>query len=115
MRIAHGLALFRVARSMSAQSSTTTRSPFTGCLLASAVGDALGAPIEFLSRSEIVERFGPGGITDFASAYGGIGKITDDTRMMLFAAEALLRAYVRGCTKGICHSRLSLCTLTCAG
>ena len=86
---------------MSAQSTPTTRSRFAGCLLAGAVGDALGAPVEFLSRTEIIQRFGPGGITDFVSAYGGIGKITDDTQMTLFTAEGLLRAYVRGCKKGI--------------
>ena len=36
-----------------------------GCLLGLAVGDALGAPGEFLSLSEIKRRFGNDGITDF--------------------------------------------------
>ena len=30
-----------------------------GCLLAGAVGDALGAPVEFRSIDEIRQRFGP--------------------------------------------------------
>ena len=39
-----------------------------GCLLGGAVGDALGAPVEFLSLGQIRERFGPAGIRDFAPA-----------------------------------------------
>ncbi|WP_233217358.1 ADP-ribosylglycohydrolase family protein [Trinickia dabaoshanensis] len=74
---------------------------FEGCLLGGAVGDALGAPVEFMPRDEIVRRFGPGGITEYASAYGRIGAITDDTQMTLFTAEGLLRAWVRGCLKGV--------------
>lgn len=74
---------------------------FTGCLLGGAVGDALGAPIEFLSRVDIIQRFGPDGLADHATAYGGIGRITDDTQMTLFTAEGLIRAEVRGNHKGI--------------
>jgi ADP-ribosylglycohydrolase len=77
------------------------RQRFLGCLLGGAVGDALGAPVEFMSRAEILNRFGPNGITDYAPAYGGIGRITDDTQMALFTAEGLLRAFVRGRMKGI--------------
>ncbi|MFP4649261.1 MAG: ADP-ribosylglycohydrolase family protein [Halorhodospira sp.] len=64
---------------------------FLGCLLAGAVGDALGAPVEFLSRDEIRRRFGSEGVTRYAPAYGGLGRITDDTQMTLFTAEGLLR------------------------
>jgi ADP-ribosyl-[dinitrogen reductase] hydrolase len=60
-----------------------------GCLLGRAVGDALGAPIEFLRLSEIRERFGLAGLTDYAPAYGKLGAITDDTQMTLFTAERL--------------------------
>ena len=63
-----------------------------GCLLGGAVGDALGAPVEFMRHSQIVARFGPGGVRDFAPAYGRTGAITDDTQMSLFTAEGLLRA-----------------------
>ena len=76
---------------------------YRGCLLAGAVGDALGAPVEFLSLQEIRHRFGAGGIRDFVPAYGRVGAITDDTQMTLFTAEGLLRAHVRGSTRGICH------------
>lgn len=74
---------------------------FTGCLLGGAVGDALGAPVEFMTKTEIVRRFGAEGITKYESAYGRLGAITDDTQMTLFTAEGLLRAWVRGSTKGI--------------
>jgi ADP-ribosylglycohydrolase len=79
----------------------TARDRFAGCLLGGAVGDALGAPIEFMTRREIVRRFGAEGITGYARAYGGIGRITDDTQMTLFTAEGLLRAWVRSCFRGI--------------
>lgn len=79
----------------------STRDRFRGCLLGGAVGDALGAPVEFMRRAEILRQFGPQGITDYAPAYGGLGTITDDTQMTLFTAEGLLRAWVRGRFKGI--------------
>ena len=81
----------------------TRRARFHGCLLGGAVGDALGAPVEFLKRVEILRAFGPGGIRDMAPAYGRIGAITDDTQMAAFTAEGLLRAQTRLDSKGICH------------
>ena len=83
------------------RSQVSTRDRFRGCLLGGAVGDALGAPVEFMSRAEILQRFGPPGITRYVPAYGGLGTITDDTQMTLFTAEGLLRAWVRGSLKGI--------------
>jgi ADP-ribosylglycohydrolase len=80
-----------------------TLAHFRGCLLGGAVGDALGAPVEFLTRDQIRARYGPDGITDFDAAYGRRGAITDDTQMTLFTAEGLLRADVRWNHKGICH------------
>lgn len=75
----------------------------SGCLLGGAVGDALGAPIEFLNLSQIRDRFGASGLTDFIEAYGRKGAITDDTQMTLFTAEGLLRAFNRGMERGFCH------------
>ena len=60
-----------------------------GCFLGGAVGDALGADIEFLSTGEIRARFGASGVTGYA---GGTGSITDDTQMSLFTAEGFLDA-----------------------
>jgi len=78
------------------------RNRFSGCLLGGAVGDALGAPVEFMSLSEIRTRFGPNGIQDYAPAYGRRGTITDDTQMTLFTAEGMIRACNRAFDRGIC-------------
>ena len=84
--------------------SAPIQARYRGCLLGGAVGDALGAPVEFLCQKEIIERFGQQGITDLSEAYGKVGAITDDTQMTLFTAEGLLRAYVRWMLRGICHT-----------
>mgnify|MGYP006290208065 CR=1 FL=1 len=68
----------------------------SGCLLGGAVGDALGAPVAFMSLKEIQHRFGPAGISEYAIAYGRKGAITDDTQMTLFTAEGLILSQVRG-------------------
>jgi ADP-ribosyl-[dinitrogen reductase] hydrolase len=59
-----------------------------GCLLAGAVGDALGAPVEFDSWGVIQARYGPVGVT----RVGPPGHFTDDTQMTLFTCEALIRS-----------------------
>ena len=74
---------------------------FRGCLLGGAVGDALGAAVEFMPRSAILRQFGDAGITDYAPIYGGLGRITDDTQMTLFTAEGLLRSVVRARCRGM--------------
>jgi ADP-ribosylglycohydrolase len=79
------------------------RERYQGCLLGGAVGDALGAPVEFLSRAKILRSFGPNGLTNMVPAYGKLGAITDDTQMTLFTAEGALRAYVRETLRGLCH------------
>ena len=43
---------------------TDLTSRFLGCFLGGAVGDALGAPVEFDSWSEIVAEYGRAGIQD---------------------------------------------------
>ena len=74
-----------------------------GCLLGGALGDACGAPVEFLEWFEIQKRFGSNGIQDLQPAYGKLGSVTDDTQMMLFTAEGLLRASVREHLRGTTH------------
>jgi len=74
-----------------------------GCMLGGAVGDALGAPVEFMKLHEIRAKYGEPGMEDYDEAYGRIGAITDDTQMALFTAEGLLRAYARGFERGIWH------------
>lgn len=79
----------------------TLRDRYRGSLLAGAVGDALGAPLEFTSLGEIREQFGERGLTDYAPAYGRLGAITDDSQLTLSTAEGLLRALVRYRLRGL--------------
>ncbi|QQS49428.1 MAG: ADP-ribosylglycohydrolase family protein [Acidobacteriota bacterium] len=88
---------------MSAAERTVTLNHFIGCLLGGAVGDALGAPVEFMSIDAIRRKYGEQGIADYDYAYGRRGAVTDDTQMTLFTAEGMLRAIVRGRERGICH------------
>jgi ADP-ribosylglycohydrolase len=76
---------------------------YMGCMLGGAIGDALGAPVEFASLADIRRRYGSEGIQDFDQAYGRVGAITDDTQMTLFTAEGMLRANSRGISRGVCH------------
>ena len=76
-------------------------SRYRGCLLGGAVGDALGAPVEFMDIAAIRKQFGTAGIRDFVPYAGKLGAITDDTQMTLFTAEGLLRAAIRERINGI--------------
>ncbi|MEO8485947.1 MAG: ADP-ribosylglycohydrolase family protein [Betaproteobacteria bacterium] len=69
------------------------RRRWRGCLVGGAAGDALGAPVEFMSLEEIRSEVGAGGVHGFQQAFGRYGAITDDTQMTMFTAEGLLRAY----------------------
>lgn len=73
-----------------------------GCLLGGAIGDALGAPIEFASLNEIRATHGPAGVTGFVAGPGPLGSITDDTQMTLFTAEGLIRAANRHRDHDVC-------------
>jgi ADP-ribosylglycohydrolase len=76
------------------------RRRWRGCLLGGGVGDALGAPVEFMSLAEIRERFGPSGIVDYTTGFDRPGQVTDDTQMTLFTADGLLRAHVKQSLEG---------------
>ena len=69
---------------------------FVGAIVGFAVGDALGMPVQFLTRDQIKRYYGkpiatfykahPGHASDFLPA----GAYTDDTQMMLASAECLI-------------------------
>lgn len=64
---------------------------YRGCLVGLACGDALGGPVEFVSREEMDRRY-PDGLREFIG--GGWldlapGEITDDTQMALEVARSL--------------------------
>jgi ADP-ribosylglycohydrolase len=66
------------------------RDLYRGCLLGGATGDALGYPVEFMSRDMILRKYGKDGITDLVVSKGGKALISDDTQMTLFTAEGIV-------------------------
>ncbi len=74
---------------------------FYGCLMGGAIGDALGAPIEFMQYKEIVKIYGASGVQELDIPCGQrYALITDDTQLTLFTAEGLLRSETRARRKG---------------
>ncbi len=75
---------------------------YEGCLLGGAIGDAIGAPIEFVqSIASIKSRCGRNGVSGYTEYEDDTGAFTDDTQMTLFTAEGILRAAHRALIKGI--------------
>ncbi|MFP4474357.1 MAG: ADP-ribosylglycohydrolase family protein [Desulfatibacillaceae bacterium] len=71
------------------------RDRFRGCLVGAAVGDALGAPLQELNREKVKDLYGwvenyvkPG--EDHPLAALEAGQYSDDTQLMIVAAEALV-------------------------
>lgn len=81
---------------------------YIGSLVGGAIGDALGAPVEFTSANEIFRRYGSRGIENFVEYPDGLGAFTDDTQMLLFTAEGLLRAWHRSVLKGVGGAEISM-------
>ena len=77
------------------------RDRIRGSLIGGAAGDALGYPVEFMSRKQILAQYGSKGITAFDLASNGKAVISDDTQMTLFTANGLLFGVTRFCTHGI--------------
>lgn len=73
---------------------------FRGCMVGGAVGDALGYPVEFMSHSEIINKYGHKGITNYALHHGK-ALVSDDTQMTMYTANSLLFAYTRMMARGI--------------
>ena len=73
------------------QGARDRRDQVRGCLFGGAVGDALGYPVEFMSRNQILQMFGPGGVSGYALYRNcRAALISDDTQMSLFTAAGLL-------------------------
>ncbi len=69
---------------------------FYGCLAGGAIGDALGAPVEFMSYDKILQRYGENGLSGLLFAQDtNYALITDDTQMTLFTAEGMIRSASR--------------------
>jgi ADP-ribosylglycohydrolase len=67
----------------------SARQQASGCLFGLALGDALGAPTEFLRVDEILRRFPPNGPQE---PPGSPALVTDDTQMTIAVGEALAAA-----------------------
>ncbi len=64
-----------------------------GCLIGMAAGDALGAPVEFLSLEKIKDKYGETGIADYEVWDGFMpGSYTDDTQLSIATAKGCLSA-----------------------
>lgn len=64
---------------------------YSGAFLGVAVGDALGAPVEFMTREEILRRYRGGIIEMHGGGTWGMppGSITDDTAMAMCVARGV--------------------------
>src|SRR5687767_8296519 len=70
-------------RVLPANATTTSafQDRFLASILAGAVGDALGEPVEFMKIEKIRKKFGPNGTTGYEGGVEERGLITDDTQM----------------------------------
>lgn len=68
--------------------------------MAGAAGDALGYPVELISRNTILTQYGNKGITQF-EIYNGKALISSNTQMTLFTANGMLMGLTRGYMRGI--------------
>lgn len=71
-----------------------------GSLIGGAIGDALGYPVEFLSWSNIKNKYGTTGITRYDTTQwwsedtsnNGVAIVSDDTQMTLFTVNGILNS-----------------------
>ncbi len=66
------------------------RDAFRGCLMAGAMGDALGYAVEFVKEENLFKRYGSKGIQAYCLERGE-ALVSDDTQMTLFTANGLIR------------------------
>jgi poly(ADP-ribose) glycohydrolase ARH3 len=69
------------------------RDKFRGCMVGLAIGDALGAPVEFLAAEQIKEKHGR--VEGYVKSHNGrveLGHWTDDTTMALAVARGIIAA-----------------------
>ena len=85
------------------QDSDARLNCYLGSMLGVATGDALGAPVEFMSLEEIKLTFGENGISDFQPYRGfAAGCYTDDTQMTLATALGCIEAHQMWQREGEC-------------
>ncbi|MEV4728931.1 ADP-ribosylglycohydrolase family protein [Saccharopolyspora sp. NPDC049426] len=77
----------------SAASPIHAHERFLGSMLGGAMGDGLGYAIEFKDIEVLRRDYGPAGVTGPVLRQG-VARVSDDTQMMLFTLEGLIRAHV---------------------
>lgn len=91
--------LIRPDKEMSSTMNKLNYKYFQGCLIGGAIGDSLGAPIEFLMYDEIIKKYGANGVSDIEDYPLDELYITDDTQMSIFTAEGLIRSFIWGSSR----------------
>jgi ADP-ribosyl-[dinitrogen reductase] hydrolase len=61
---------------------------FVGAIVGAAIGDALGAPLEFLNLIQRKNKFGV--VNQYIKSDWGVGKYTDDTQLTLVTANTII-------------------------
>jgi ADP-ribosylglycohydrolase len=74
---------------------------YKGCILGLAVGDAIGAPVDFLTLDQIREKYGEKGIAnyDYWDRFKP-GSYTDETQLSLATAKGCLNAHLNLLSRG---------------
>ena len=66
---------------------------FIGCMQGLAIGDALGYPVEFMTKDAMKRKYGPMGVYKYEKAHNfPEGTYSDDTQMALAVANGLLKS-----------------------
>ena len=68
---------------------------YQGCLIGGAIGDALGAPVEFMPLYEIKRKYGSDGINKLLQNDSQKSEFTDDTQMTIFTADGLIKSALK--------------------
>ena len=80
----------------------TLQDRIRGSLIGGAIGDALGYPVEFMSRKTILRKYGDRGVRQYVEFdKNGKAVVSDDTQMTLFTLNGLLFGVTRFCTHGM--------------
>ena len=68
---------------------------YEGCLIGGAIGDALGAPVEFMPLYAIKREYGQNGIKKLLTKEKQKAEFTDDTQMTIFTADGLIKSALK--------------------
>ena len=68
---------------------------FSGCMLGSAIGDAMGKPVEYANIDTIRETYGRKGITDLVVNENGVAEVSEDTQLSMFTADGIIKSALR--------------------